>query len=111
MDKTQGIVAVGSELEGSYERGGYLAVFVKDGRRIALWRNTDDGYDGVDSCPLDGGYFWHPLQYRRANALYNTRADAESAVARYARRVGTDAGALGAEIHKVAFSLSMKWAD
>ena len=111
MGESQGIVAVGSELEGSYGREGYLAVFVKDGKRIALWRNTDDGYDGVASCPLDGGYFWHPLQYRMGNALYETRTDAERAVAKYARRTRTDADALGAEIHKVAFSLSMKWAD
>lgn len=111
MDESQVLVAVGSEIEGSYSREGYLAVFVKDGKRTALWRNTDDGYDDVAACPLDGGYFWNPLQYRRGNALYETRADAERAVGKYARRIGTDADALGAEIHKVSFSISMKWAD
>lgn len=108
MDEAHKIV-IGSKIDGSYSREGWLAVFVRNGNRIVLWRNTDAGHDGVDATYLDGGYFSFPVTYHKANALFKTMVDANRAIEQYAEREGLKKEDLNAEVHKVIFSLSMEW--
>lgn len=109
MDEANKIV-LGSELDGSYRREGWLAVFVNKGKRYVIYRNTDAGYDGVDVEYLDGGYTSHLVNYGQAGSLFKTMDEVKSAIGKIARRFPEAyPEAVNAEIHKVAFALTMKW--